>query len=147
MQKREDALSAPGQQAGATSARLKGYASTAQPQLQSDIGKAPKRKLANAALESKQETPAMSLPASDPPERRRVIIANVTPQIDGGRYAVKRVVGDDVRVEADAFAEGHDEIAVLLMYRAESEETWRSVPMRPGYDARWYGEFCADVMG
>jgi starch synthase (maltosyl-transferring) len=89
----------------------------------------------------------MSLPASDPPERRRVIIANVTPQVDGGRYAVKRVVGDSVKVEADAYAEGHDEITVLLMYRAESEGKWRSVEMRSGYDARWYGEFSANLIG
>ena len=89
----------------------------------------------------------MSLPASDPPERRRVIIDNVTPQVDGGRYAVKRVVGDAVKVEADVYAEGHDEIAVLLMYRAESEDKWRSAEMRPGYDARWYGDFAADAIG
>ena len=89
----------------------------------------------------------MPLPASDPPERRRVIIGNVTPQVDGGRYAVKRVVGDTVSVEADAYAEGHDEITVLLMYRAESEEDWHPVEMRPGYDARWYGEFRVEAMG
>ena len=89
----------------------------------------------------------MSLPASDPPERRRVIIANVTPQVDGGRYAVKRVIGDTVTVEADAYAEGHDEITVLLMYRAESEDKWHPVEMRPGYDARWSGEFTANTIG
>jgi starch synthase (maltosyl-transferring) len=89
----------------------------------------------------------MPLPASDPPERRRVVIANVTPQVDGGLYAVKRVVGDTVRVEADVFADGHDELSVLLMYRAESETKWRSAEMKVGYDARWSGEFCADVIG
>ena len=89
----------------------------------------------------------MSLPASDPPERRRVVIANVTPQVDGGRYAVKRVIGDMVRVEADVYAEGHDELTVLLMYRQQGEDKWRPVEMKPGYDARWSGEFCAGVIG
>jgi starch synthase (maltosyl-transferring) len=89
----------------------------------------------------------MSLPASDPPERRRVVIANVTPQVDGGRYAVKRVVGDTVRVEADVYAEGHDELTVLLMYRSQSEDKWRPVEMKPGWDARWTGEFSVDTIG
>src|SRR5688572_15147623 len=147
MQRRENASSASTRTAG-TSAQIQEYASPAleQPK-RPDISKSPNGKVGNTAIESKQETPAMSLPASDPPERRRVVIENVTPQVDGGRYAVKRVAGDSVRVEADVYAEGHDEITVLLMYRAEAEVKWRSVEMRPGYDARWYGNFSVAGMG
>src|SRR5437868_2393495 len=50
-------------------------------------------------------------PQIDFPEngRRRVVIENVTPQIiDGGRYPIKRVVGESVLVEADIFVDGHD---------------------------------------
>ena len=52
-----------------------------------------------------------------PEDPKAVAIANVTPDVDRGRYAVKRVVGDAVRVEADVFTHGHDELAVRLEYR------------------------------
>jgi len=54
--------------------------------------------------------------------RRRVVIEHVRPEVDGGRFPVKRVVGQSVIVEADVFADGHDEIAGVLRYRHEREE-------------------------
>ena len=42
------------------------------------------------------------------PDRRRVVIEGIRPQVDGGRFPIKRVVGDEVLVEADVFADGHD---------------------------------------
>ncbi|MBA2488977.1 MAG: alpha-1,4-glucan--maltose-1-phosphate maltosyltransferase [Chloroflexi bacterium] len=81
--------------------------------------------------------------------RRRVVIEAVTPSVDGGRFAIKRVVGDVVRVEADCFADGHDEIAVRLLWRAEHEPEWSSVSMTPhahGND-RWTASFTAQRMG
>ena len=41
----------------------------------------------------------------------RVVIERVEPELDGGRHAIKRVVGDVVEVEADIFCDGHDKIA------------------------------------
>ncbi len=58
-------------------------------------------------------------------EAPRLVIEAVTPTVDGGRYPVKRIVGEVVRVEADAFAEGHDQIAVALKWRAADEDVWR----------------------
>ena len=49
--------------------------------------------------------------------RRRVIVEGVTPQVDCGRFAAKRTVGDQVRVEADVFTDGHDAIAASLLAR------------------------------
>ena len=46
--------------------------------------------------------------------RRRVLIENVTPSVDGGRFPAKRIVGDVLVVEADVFADGHDELTVAL---------------------------------
>jgi starch synthase (maltosyl-transferring) len=43
--------------------------------------------------------------------RRRMCIENVAPEIDGGRFAIKRVIGECVVVEADIFADGHDSLA------------------------------------
>ena len=47
--------------------------------------------------------------------RTRVVVEAVTPQIDGGRFAVKRVVGDMVRVEAEVFGDGHDLVRARLL--------------------------------
>ena len=63
-----------------------------------------------------------------------VIIENVQPQVDGGRYPVKRAAGETVRVTADVFKEGHDELAVVLRWRQLTPNSTepREVAMRPG---------------
>ena len=55
--------------------------------------------------------------------RQRVVIETVTPQVDGGRFAAKRTIGDTVRVEADIFTDGHDSIAAVARYWQGGEET------------------------
>ena len=75
------------------------------------------------------------------PDRRRVVIENVQPEVDGGRFAVKRSVGDSVRVEADVFADGHDELSSRLYYRAEGEPSWQETAMTLQANDRWRGEF------
>jgi starch synthase (maltosyl-transferring) len=72
---------------------------------------------------------------------QRVVIEHVQPEVDGGRYAVKRVVGDHVRVEADIFAEGHEELDCRLFYRRLDETDWQMIVMRPLVNDRWQGEF------
>ena len=79
--------------------------------------------------------------------RVRVVIEGVKPEVDGGRFAVKRVVGDRVTVEADAFADGHDVIVCRLLYRHESEPDWSEVPMLPLGNDRWRGEFTVPRLG
>ena len=79
--------------------------------------------------------------------RRRVVIESVTPEVDGGRFPAKRVVGDLVRVEADVFADGHDAILAALLYRHESASQWQEVPMQPMVNDRWFGEFRVSQLG
>ena len=50
--------------------------------------------------------------------RRRAVVEGVTPLVDGGRFPIKRVAGDRVVVEADAFADGHDVVLAALRHRA-----------------------------
>ena len=76
----------------------------------------------------------------------RAIIENVVPCVDGGRFAAKRAVGDVVRVEADAFVDGHDHIAVALRYRS-GDGPWSEVDMRPVVNDRWAGEFSVFAVG
>jgi starch synthase (maltosyl-transferring) len=79
--------------------------------------------------------------------RVRAVIEAVTPTVDCGRFPVKRVVGDSVVVEADCFADGHDELSCLVLYRVDEEKAWRSTPMRPLGNDRWRGEFTVEVPG
>ena len=73
--------------------------------------------------------------------RKRVIIEGVTPEIDGGRFPIKRTVGDRLRVEADIVTDGHDVIAAELLYRREQDAAWQAASMQPLVNDRWQGEF------
>jgi starch synthase (maltosyl-transferring) len=79
--------------------------------------------------------------------RRRVVIEGITPQIDGGRFPAKRTVGDQVRVEADAFTDGHDAIAVAVLARREGMREWTEIPMQPTYNDRWFAAFRVGELG
>jgi starch synthase (maltosyl-transferring) len=79
--------------------------------------------------------------------RIRAVIDRVIPEIDGGRFAVKRIVGDVMAVEADVFADGHDTVASMLGFRHESEADWTEVPMIAGPNDRWRGEFLLQKIG
>ncbi len=78
---------------------------------------------------------------------RRVAIENVRPEIEAGRFAIKRVVGEQVRVEADVFADGHDELVCFLLYRKEDDADWARVPMRPMGNDRMEAEFTVTELG
>ncbi len=68
-----------------------------------------------------------------------VVIENIDPCIDGGRYPIKRVVGQDLKVSADVFKEGHDQISVNLKWRKIGQADWYQTPMRPLENDRWEG--------
>lgn len=67
------------------------------------------------------------------------VIENLQPLVDGGRYPVKRVVGDDLAVEADVFKDGHDVVAAALKWRALGETAWHETPMALVENDRWRG--------
>jgi starch synthase (maltosyl-transferring) len=73
--------------------------------------------------------------------RRTVMIENVAPTVDGGRYPVKREVGTSVEVSADIFKEGHDVLVAFVHHRRAAERTWRESPMRFVDNDRWAGAF------
>jgi starch synthase (maltosyl-transferring) len=81
--------------------------------------------------------------AKDP--RRTVVIENIAPAVDGGRYPIKREVGDRVEVTADVFKEGHDVLLVFLKYRRTDETAWRETPMAFVDNDRWGGAFTVDT--
>jgi len=79
--------------------------------------------------------------------RARVVVEGVLPQIDGGRFAVKRVTGDHVRVEADVFGDGHDLVRAHLLYRRAGDAEWRWQDMAALGNDHWAASFPVDQLG
>jgi len=79
--------------------------------------------------------------------KSRVQIQRITPSIDGGRYAAKAIVGDDVVVGADVFREGHDAVAAVVRFRGPGVGGWSERPLRLDTNDRWYGSFPVDRIG
>jgi starch synthase (maltosyl-transferring) len=79
--------------------------------------------------------------------RSRVVIERVTPQIDGGAFPIKRVVGEQVQVEADVFTDSHDAISAVLRYRAEGAAEWLETPLAELVNDRWRGAFTVAQVG
>ncbi len=79
--------------------------------------------------------------------RNRVVIAGVRPEIECGRFPIKRVVGESVEVEADIFGDGHDVVRAVLKYRADDQSDWQEVPLEPLVNDQWRGSFVVDRVG
>jgi starch synthase (maltosyl-transferring) len=69
------------------------------------------------------------------------VIEHLEPLIDGGRYPIKRVIGEDVVVEADIFRDGHDIVAAALKWRVLGERSWHQTAMKYLENDRWQGVF------
>jgi len=69
--------------------------------------------------------------------RRRVVIENLSPQVEGGRFPAKRAVGEVLNVTADIFVDGHDTLQAVLMHRLEGEETSRETRMSHQCNDAW----------
>jgi starch synthase (maltosyl-transferring) len=79
--------------------------------------------------------------------RKRVIIEAIKPQVDCGRYPVKRVLGDAVTVTAAIFGDGHDHVSASLLYRPAAEDDWRRIPLSPLTNDLWSATFSVDQLG
>ena len=74
-------------------------------------------------------------------ELSTVVIEHVDPELDGGRYPVKREIGDRLVVSADIFKEGQEVLAAVIQYRTINETSWRERPMYHFDNDRWSGHF------
>jgi starch synthase (maltosyl-transferring) len=77
----------------------------------------------------------------------RIVIDNVAPSIDGGRFPAKRVIGESIGIEADVFTDGHELLAVELLWRAADEKEWRRVHMQLINNDRWQATVAPDRIG
>jgi starch synthase (maltosyl-transferring) len=87
----------------------------------------------------------MTVPPATAPEP--IVIANVEPELDCGRYPVKREIGDWLVVRADIFRDGHDVLAAALLFAPPNSARWREVRLRSEGDDRWQGAFPLDRIG
>ena len=88
-----------------------------------------------------------TLPPATPDGRARAVVDAVHPSVDGGRFAVKRIAGDRVDVQAHCFADGHDALRVMLRWREEDAGGWNEVEMRALANDVWRASFTPERIG
>ncbi len=72
--------------------------------------------------------------------RRRVVIENLSPQVEGGRFPAKRAVGEVLTVTADIFVDGHDALQAVVLHRLAGESDSRETRMRFLRNDAWKAE-------
>ncbi|HEV2295738.1 MAG TPA: alpha-1,4-glucan--maltose-1-phosphate maltosyltransferase [Tepidisphaeraceae bacterium] len=82
-----------------------------------------------------------------PGGRVRVVIENLSPRVDCGRFPAKRSAGEVVTVEADVFTDGHDKVSAALLHRRPGSDDWNEADMRPLVNDRWAGDFEVHAVG
>jgi starch synthase (maltosyl-transferring) len=92
------------------------------------------------------ESDARPSPTPTDDALKRVVIENVRPEVDGGRFAAKAIVGRPFAVEADAFAEYEPIVTCVLRYRAEDDE-WVEIGMSAEPDDHFRGGFTPTQLG
>ncbi len=79
--------------------------------------------------------------------RKRAVIENVRPCVDGGRFPIKRTAGESVTVRADIFTDGHDKICALLRHSRAGRREWQETRMTPMGNDRWEATFVVEALG
>lgn len=79
--------------------------------------------------------------------RLRVAISNVAPQVDEGRFSIKRIIGDSVIVKGDIFSDSHSAIAANLLFHSSQQKNWREVPMKYEGNDSWTAKFFVEALG
>lgn len=81
------------------------------------------------------------------PSQSRIVIENITPQLDGGNHSIKAVVNEIIPVTADVLCDGHDLIAASLCYQHENTNKWQEVRMSEVSNDQWQASFTAEKQG
>lgn len=79
--------------------------------------------------------------------QNRSVIDHVTPQINNGRFPIKRVVGEYVHLTASVFGDGHDYLRAVVEYRHAADKTWQTLPMKEHPNDRWTATFRVENQG
>jgi starch synthase (maltosyl-transferring) len=79
--------------------------------------------------------------------RRRVLIEAATPDVEGGRYPAKRIVGEPIIASCDLVSDGHDALGGVLLYRRPGATAFARVPLTSKGNDRWQASFVPDAVG
>ncbi|RVU00762.1 alpha-1,4-glucan--maltose-1-phosphate maltosyltransferase [Mucilaginibacter limnophilus] len=79
--------------------------------------------------------------------KKRVIITNVTPRVEEGRFPAKTVINETIAISADVFGDAHDEIAASAYIRHTADKLWTELPMHFVINDYWQTSFKADRQG
>jgi len=77
----------------------------------------------------------------------RIQILGIEPVVDCGRFAAKACVGDDVRVSATVFRDGHEVLGAALRVKPPGATRWRDDPMAELGNDRCAAAFTPDASG
>ncbi|MGI4947072.1 MAG: alpha-1,4-glucan--maltose-1-phosphate maltosyltransferase [Janthinobacterium lividum] len=99
--------------------------------------------LIDAVLDPTSSRNAVITAASWP----RLVIEELQPRVDGGDFLVKRTVGEAVEVRVTVFADGHEQLAVDLLWRASEEDGWQRTPMTSLPNDEWVATFVPEMLG
>ena len=89
----------------------------------------------------------LSIPSAAGLSSPRIVIEDVYPAVDAGRFPVKRIAGEPVEVWADIIRDGHAVLAAELLWRAEASDRWSRTPMRLHENDRWTATFTPTSVG
>ena len=79
--------------------------------------------------------------------QNRTVIDHVHPQINNGRFPIKRVVGEAVEVTAKIFGDSHDYLRAVVEYKRKNGQQWQSVEMEEAANDSWSASFTVEVQG
>ena len=85
--------------------------------------------------------------AAIPEKKDNLVIENIQPSIDAGRFAIKREPGDTVQITADIFRHSHEKYDAAIYYKLRNERRWRKAPMHFVDNDMWTGEFVVNSIG
>ncbi|WP_235907845.1 alpha-1,4-glucan--maltose-1-phosphate maltosyltransferase [Siccirubricoccus phaeus] len=100
----------------------------------------------------RREAPPRRLPGEKDPAvaaaaAPRIGLEAIAPAVEGGRFPVKRSVGEEVEVTCDILCDGHDQLGAALLWRPCDAKEWHQTRMRPLGNDRWVARFPLERMG
>ena len=85
--------------------------------------------------------------ATIPTLKENLVIENIRPSIEGGRFMIKREPGDIVTLQADIFRHSHEKYDAAIFYRHVSKKKWEQAPMHFVDNDLWEGSFTVGNIG
>ncbi len=79
--------------------------------------------------------------------QERIVIENVTPELNSGVFFIKRVIGEKIFITADVIGDGHDIVQASIIYKHEKDTSWSETRMDPGNNDSWKGVFKVEKQG